>query len=310
VQKISLQHQTHTSRKLTSAGVVMVIFAALATWGTLRTEPYGNPARGSNTEGEQGASSQTGSPQGDSNLINYTGTVRDAKSNRPIGGAKVTITEDQGVPQKLVTDSEGVFYAKLRRNSDTILLTIDAVGYKEYTRRSTSVPAGAEDIFLEPEPPSSGEGNHDEAENIPFLSGYPPVGGRFPECPCIAYANDSKGLTVTNNCPGNVPLVCVKDTQAIPPNSPASFDMLMAAPGRLFANVMIPSGKKAFFDATGKVQGGCQYFACPGTNLQPFPLRCQVGPIQPPPAAACLQNSGYIGQPCTCPNGATGILTQ
>jgi hypothetical protein len=274
----------------------------------------------SSTDGKQVAPSPTGSPQEDSSLVNYTGTVRDGRTNRPIGGAKVAITEDEDVPQRLTTDSEGVFYAKLHKTSKTILLTIGAVGYKEYTRRAKSVRTGGEDILLEPEqsqssPPAGGNKSQETTDivSVPFEASYPPVGGQIQHCPCIAYAVEEKGLTITNNCPGPVPIMCVKDTEFIPPG-PANIDMLQLAPGRRFAHTMIAAGKKAFFDASGKIgdKGACQYYACPGTDLQPQPLRCQVGPILPPPSAACIwpPNTGVVGQPCNCPNGATGILTQ
>jgi carboxypeptidase family protein len=135
VQKLSLQSRTDTSRRLANTGVVMVILTAIATWGTLKTEPV---------------STGNGSHQDDSILVSYTGTVRNAKTKKPVGGAKVAITEDQEVPQRFTTDSDGVFFAKLHKNANTVLLTIDADGYKEYTRRTNSVRTGSEEILIEP----------------------------------------------------------------------------------------------------------------------------------------------------------------
>lgn len=149
--------------------------------------------------------------------------------------------------------------------------------------------------------------------SVPFEASYPPVGGQIQHCPCIAYAVEEKGITITNNCPGPVPIMCIKDTEFIPPG-PANIDILQLATGRRFAHTTIGAGKKAFFDASGRIgnNGACQYYACPGTDLQPLPLRCQVGPILPPPSNACMwpQNTGVVGQQCTCPNGAIGTLTQ
>jgi carboxypeptidase family protein len=299
---------------LVGAGA-LILAALIGVWGTRShadsstapnkveaSAPSVAPANSATAANQPADPSPSGqSPSDKDDLIDYSGTVRDAKTKKAIGGAKVAITEDQDVPQRLTTDSEGVFYAKLHKNSSTILLTVDAVGYKEYTRRARSVRTGGEDILLEPEP---------QTQNIPFEDTYPAVGGHWPQCSCIADAHDDKGLTITNNCPGPVPLLCVKDTQIPPPGHPANFDMLLASPGRKFAHTTLASGESAFFDASGKIGGGCQYFACPGTNAQPSALRCQVGPLQPPPVAACYQNSGFVGQQCTCPNGLTGILTQ
>ncbi len=149
--------------------------------------------------------------------------------------------------------------------------------------------------------------NAEDAVNVPFETSYSYVGGFVPQCPCIAYSKDEKGLTVTNKCSGPVPIMCVKDTGYV-----QTWDAISLVPGRQFAHTTIGTGKKAFFDTSGMVgnRGVCQFYACPGTDNQVQPLRCQVGIPQPPPAAACLQGSGFVGQSCTCPNGATGILTQ
>jgi hypothetical protein len=143
-----------------------------------------------------------------------------------------------------------------------------------------------------------------------FKTSYPPVGGFVPECPCISRSLDGNDRTFTNNCSGPVPIMCIKDTQ---PND--AVDALMLVPGRFFANVLLAKGEKASFDMSGMNgrAGGCFVFACPGTQYQPLPLRCQVvGHVLPPPAAICVwpQNVGVVGAPCTCSNGVSGILTQ
>jgi hypothetical protein len=141
-----------------------------------------------------------------------------------------------------------------------------------------------------------------------FENSYSPVGG-FVDCPCIAYTKDEKGLTVTNNCSGPVSMMCVKDTDA---TVPPGWDLIAIIPGRKFAQVQLQAKHRVFFDADGMVnnRGACQFYSCPGTSNQPRALRCQAGVLQPPPVAACFQNSGLVGQPCTCPNGVIGILTQ
>lgn len=154
--------------------------------------------------------------------------------------------------------------------------------------------------------PNSGTSSTDIVK-VRFENSYSPVGGLV-DCPCIAYTKDEKGLTVTNNCSGAVSLMCVKDTDA---SVPPGWDLIALLPGRRFAQVLLQAKQRAFFDADGMVnnRGACQFYSCPGTINQPQPLRCQAGAPLPPPAAACFQNSGLVGQPCTCPNGVTGILT-
>jgi len=83
-------------------------------------------------------------------LIAYTGTVKEAKTLKPVRNALVGITEDQNVPQRFTTDSEGVFFAKLSKDTQTMLLEITAAGYHDYSRRGPTVRTGREDIFLEP----------------------------------------------------------------------------------------------------------------------------------------------------------------
>jgi outer membrane biosynthesis protein TonB len=89
----------------------------------------------------------------DSALVPYTGKVKDAKSYKPVGNASVAITEDQRVPQRFTTDSEGVFFAQLSKDTQTMLLEVKADGYKDYSRRGPTVRTGSEEIFLEPVQP-------------------------------------------------------------------------------------------------------------------------------------------------------------
>jgi hypothetical protein len=89
----------------------------------------------------------------DADIIGYTGNVKDAKSLKPIGNALVAITEDQKVPQRFTADSEGVFFAQLSKDTQTMLLEVKAEGYKDYSRRGPTVRTGSENVFLEPLPP-------------------------------------------------------------------------------------------------------------------------------------------------------------
>jgi hypothetical protein len=83
-------------------------------------------------------------------LVAYTGVVKDAKTLKPVRYARVAVTEDQNVPQRTTTDDEGVFFAKLSKDTQTMLLEITAPGYQDVSRRGPTVRTGREDIFLEP----------------------------------------------------------------------------------------------------------------------------------------------------------------
>src|SRR5271167_4481207 len=71
-----------------------------------------------------------GTHQSKSDWVGYTGKVKEARTLKPIANAQVAITEDQKVPQRLVTDSEGVFYAQLSKETQTMLLEIRQRGIK------------------------------------------------------------------------------------------------------------------------------------------------------------------------------------
>jgi hypothetical protein len=88
-------------------------------------------------------------------LVDYTGKVKDANYLKPIGQASVAITEDQKPPQRFTTDSEGIFYARLSKDTQKMLLEVQARGYQDYSRTGPTVRTGSEDIFLEPVPPPS-----------------------------------------------------------------------------------------------------------------------------------------------------------
>jgi hypothetical protein len=92
----------------------------------------------------------TTSSKSDPVLVDYTGKVEDAKSHKPIAKASVAITEDQKPPQRFATDSEGVFYARLSKSTETMLLEVQAGGYNDYSRVGPTVRTGSEEILLEP----------------------------------------------------------------------------------------------------------------------------------------------------------------
>lgn len=87
-------------------------------------------------------------PSGDS-TVSYIGTVRDRSTKDPIGDARVAITEDQNVPQRFVTDSEGIFHARLSKKTQNMLITVEADGYARFTREGQTIRTGGEEIFLQ-----------------------------------------------------------------------------------------------------------------------------------------------------------------
>ncbi len=103
-------------------------------------------------------------------LIAYTGTVKDANTRKPVGNALVGLTEDQNVPERLTTDSEGVFFARLSKDTQTMLVEVRADGYQGYSRRVPTVRTGSEEILLAPLPVPSAPSTDSEIRAI--LSDY------------------------------------------------------------------------------------------------------------------------------------------
>lgn len=82
--------------------------------------------------------------------IPYTGRVRDDQTNQPVVKAKVSIEEDQKVPQVQETDSDGIFHVYLPESVKEVRILVDAGGYKPLDRRVSLTRTGIEDIRLQP----------------------------------------------------------------------------------------------------------------------------------------------------------------
>ena len=90
----------------------------------------------------------------DSGFIDYTVRVKDAKSFRPIVGAKVNLAEDQKAPQPYFTDSDGIIYVNnLSKDTKTISLEVMASGYQSQARNGLLAHTGSQDFMLETLPP-------------------------------------------------------------------------------------------------------------------------------------------------------------
>ena len=151
---------------------------------------------------------------------------------------------------------------------------------------------------------------------VEFRTETPRLGAPLPAgCSCVSLSpgtdkDGHKTVNIRNDCPDTVPVLGIKDSKELPPGPE---DMLLAPrQGRGFAYIQLESHTTGVFDGTGAVGSlKVQEFACPGTDIRPVPLRCQVGQIQPPGAPpACYLHDGIVGEKCQCQNGAIGITTQ
>lgn len=79
----------------------------------------------------------------------YAGRVLDANTKHTISGAKVSV-ESTGVPQIYYTDSEGVFYLKLKDPPTGVRIRVVAEGYKPFDRNVSISRTGLEDVPLMP----------------------------------------------------------------------------------------------------------------------------------------------------------------
>jgi hypothetical protein len=83
---------------------------------------------------------------------NYTGRVTDARTNKAIHNAKVSIEEGQEVPQIQTTDSEGIFHVALKNSSASARIRVEANGYDPYDRAVSFSRTGVEPLALNPMP--------------------------------------------------------------------------------------------------------------------------------------------------------------
>ena len=89
-------------------------------------------------------------PQPEQKTISYTGRVRDDGTNSPVYKAKVSVEEDQKVPQVQETDSEGIFHVSLPETTKEVRVVVEAEGYELRERRVSLRRTGIEDIRLRP----------------------------------------------------------------------------------------------------------------------------------------------------------------
>jgi hypothetical protein len=102
--------------------------------------------------------SRPGSPE--PKQVSKTGRVLDANSGRPIANAKVSIEQDQQVPQIHNTDSEGIFHLTVPESANSIRLRVEADKYIITTRNVPITRTGIEEIKLPPMPAPSPDSLH------------------------------------------------------------------------------------------------------------------------------------------------------
>lgn len=80
--------------------------------------------------------------------VQYTGRVMG--NNKPLKGAKVSVEEDQNVPQVQITDDEGIFHLTLPGTASNVRLRVAADNYEPVVRTVTLKRTGLEEISLPP----------------------------------------------------------------------------------------------------------------------------------------------------------------
>ena len=82
--------------------------------------------------------------------VSFTGRVTDAVSGNPIHKARISVGENQEVPQVEFTDSEGVFHLTLRESLSSVRIRVEMDGYGALDRDISPSRGGIEEIHLEP----------------------------------------------------------------------------------------------------------------------------------------------------------------
>ena len=89
-------------------------------------------------------------PSHASDETDYTGRVLNEQSGKPIAGAKVSLELNQGAPQILYSDSEGIFHFRIAGSPTVVRVRVDADAYEGFDRNVSLNRSGLEDIRLKP----------------------------------------------------------------------------------------------------------------------------------------------------------------
>jgi Carboxypeptidase regulatory-like domain len=82
---------------------------------------------------------------------NLSGEVHNNKG-QPISGATVIVAQDQDTPQSSYSDENGIFHVVLKRDVQTVRITVTAAGYDPATRDVEPHRTGPEEFVLTPMP--------------------------------------------------------------------------------------------------------------------------------------------------------------
>jgi tetratricopeptide (TPR) repeat protein len=97
-----------------------------------------------------------GFPNWDGPPLGYTVEVKDATTHNPIIAATVNLAQDEKVPGTYPTDSRGVAYVPLQKDTKTVSLEVMASGYQSQTRKGLPAHLGSQEFLLESLPPPPG----------------------------------------------------------------------------------------------------------------------------------------------------------
>lgn len=70
------------------------------------------------------------------------------EDNKTVENAKVSIAEDQNVPQLTKTDADGIFHVQLSPKTQSLKITVDADGYAPLTKDANPHRTGTEEIYM------------------------------------------------------------------------------------------------------------------------------------------------------------------
>ena len=100
--------------------------------------------------GTAGAYKTLWSPKVKSNFTTYQGYITDAENGKPLAEARVTIQEDQDVPQITSTDSKGMFHVIFRGSKTSGRIRVELAGYDSIDRVVSFTSTHPEEIHLLP----------------------------------------------------------------------------------------------------------------------------------------------------------------
>ncbi len=201
--------------------------------------------------------------------------------------------------EKVFSGQDSILIARERARNVTVSLT---VVYGEDIRRECSVFNA---FRTDPAPERGPASVAIRWERVVPNFDTGPLLGR---CDCLAVATDmnTRNLTATNNCSGEVLLMGVRES------SPPQGFMLppfLKQPGREWARVALAKNTNVVFEAKNSLPVGITAFSCPPMPTVPKFQQCVIRPSELPPGtpmSMCPVNASRFGEACTCPKFDNG----